>query len=241
MRVALGFVGALGLAAPAFAYVVAPVSIVRQFAQVEALDRVTPGPLVGRARVGGSTTDLTARLELSKTSCKSQVDLPGEKAVSTFAGGHVETEGTALPALEAFTALACPLLTLHDIPADEAEKAVQVFAKSIGVDYAVSSLSQLDGRVGLVVGARAHQLQRPQIWFDKVTSRPSRVIASHGGKLWDIRFLDGASIATNRQAPRVTAVWQGTEKHLEVHWMAVNPKAPAEAVPTTEMDEEGDD
>lgn len=239
-------VGALLLtslgASLAQAYVVDARSVFRRFAERQALDRVTAGALTGRAQLAGPGAtggrEVPVQVELSQTSpCRIRLELPEGTAMASYAGGRVIEEGAVVPALSALVALGCPLIGLHNLPASDAEVALMRLAGHLGVDVSTVSLSRLDRRASFVVGAHPRELDKPQLWFEKDTARPLRVVARSGGQTWDVRFEDPGSLATNRRAPRVAEVWRGAERLLSVRLMTADAEG-VQASPTGPEDGE---
>lgn len=236
----LASVGAgLLLAVPAGAYVANGHAILRRFAEAQSSLRASASPLIGTAQLNNSRDEWPARLEFTKGGgCRAQVRTQEGDAIVTRSGGRVSSQGASVPALEAFVTLACPLLSMRDVPADDAETTISQLAAGLGVDLNVSALSRVDDRVGYIVGARPRHADRPQLWFDKETDRPLRIIAQQNGQLWDIHLLDSASIATNRLAPRIVSVWLGSERQIELRLMAQSPRLTGHETPAAELEEE---
>src|SRR5690606_10704952 len=162
--------------------------VFKRYAAAQALDKTVSRPLVGRAVVedGGQQRHVQAQVQLKfPGECALTLELPERPATARTAGGRVTTEGANVPALEALAALGCPLATLKTVPAQQAEATLARMAKSLGVNTRVVSLRRINGRTAWVIGARALDESSPQMWFDKQTQRPVRVIASHGGATWD--------------------------------------------------------
>jgi hypothetical protein len=230
---------ALLVAVPAGAYVLSGHTILRRFAEAQATLHASASALVGTAHIHNGREDWPVRLDLTKGGgCRAQVGTPQGDAIMSRTNGRLSSQGASFPALEAFVELACPVLAMRDVPVDEADTTISQFAGALGVDMNVSALSLVDDRVGYIVGARPRQPQRPQLWFDKETDRPLRIIAQHSGQLWDIRLLDSDSIATNRLGPRIVNVWQGSERQLELRLMAANPRLSGHELPSAEIEEE---
>ncbi len=224
---------------PAAAYVLNGHAILRHFAEAQSSLHASASPLIGSAHIHNGREAWPVRIELTKGGgCRAQVGTQQGDAIVTRANGRISSQGASFPALEAFVALACPVLSMRDLSTDDAETSMEQFATSLGVDLNVSSLSRVDDRVGYIVGAHPRHPERPQLWFDKETDRPLRIIAQHDGQLWDIRLLDSASIATNRLAPRIATVWLGSERQIELRLMAANPKLTGHETPAAEIEEE---
>lgn len=208
------------------AYIIGAKSVFRRFAERQALDRASSGALIGRAGVvgaGGPEREAPVRIETTLPSrCELTLELPDGTTTGGFSGGRVTTSGPELPAVTAYLALGCPIATLKNVPAGDAETAVTRYATALGVDLATVSLSRLGRRPAYVVGARPQERDKAQLWFDKETSRPLRVIAKYQGELWDVRFEDPASPATGRRHPRIVQVYKGGQRQLGLRLMAAD-------------------
>ena len=232
----------LSAATVALAYVPGTKTVFRHFAEKQAFERVSAGTLLGYGVLMGSPVQAPLRMEMTfPGTCKTQVDFPTGRSGVTVTATKFSVEGAPPPPFEAFVALACPIEAMKNVPIVDAEAAIAKLATSWGIDQGVTSLSRLDRRAAFVVGARPRDLSKPQIWFDKDTSRPLRIIAKYGGKLWDIRFTDPGSIATSRRTARVADVWQGNERLLNMHFMSAEidkngPEAPPNDEDTSEED-----
>lgn len=215
-------------AAQAHAYVIPARSVFQRFAASQANDKSGTTRLTGRAVVddGGELQRVRAAVEV-RFPGECDISLEMERPVSvTLAKGRLAAPAPAVPALDALAALGCPLSTLKTVPAQTAEKSVAAIAKSLGVDTKVVSMQQLHGRTAWVVGARPLDVSSPQIWFDKRTNRPVRVIARHADATWDVRYSDVRSVATARKQPRVTEVWQGDRLRLSLRLMTAIDETP---------------
>ena len=66
--------------------------------------------------------------------------------------------------------------------------------KAYGIDTSVVALSRsFDQRPVYVIGARARDLEKPQLWMDKSTLLPVRVMITVEGKRYDMRYLEYGS------------------------------------------------
>jgi len=242
-RAALPAVAAVGLAsATAGAYVIGAPSVFRRFAEKQAFDPPAPVTLVGRAFLadpgaGGTETEVPIRMDLAGPSgCRAQLELPGGTATASMEKGKFA--GGSNPALDAAVALGCPLASLRGQPAVDVEARLAKTAAGMGIDATLVSLSRLGRRPAWIVGARPQDPERPQLWFDKESSRPVRVVGKVAGRLWDVRFLDPASLATRGTHPRIVEVWQGRDRLLAIHLMTTG--AEGAAAPRA-LDETGAD
>lgn len=222
----------------AHAHIIPSGSVARRFANAQAMDKVERTPLVGSAVVDD-------RGRQARGSVSGHVAFPGEcafaiegdvQAQARLSAGRVTADSQDVRALAAFVALGCPLTTLRAVPAQQAESALSRANKALGVDTRVVSLRRLNGRTAWAVGARARDSSSPQVWFDKQSQRPVRVIGSHDGALWDVRFRDPRSMATGRAFPRIVEVWQGERRVLALHLRTAGDKRGADDEPTDEGD-----
>lgn len=218
--------GVLCASGVAEAYLLNSRAVFRRFAERQALDHAKPGSLVGRALVqepvpNGREKDVPVKVEVAfPAQCTARLEFPDGVSQVSVARGKLTSEGTEFPALQAYAALGCPLATLKNMVAADAEVTLVKVAGTLGVDQGTVTLSRLGRRAAWVVGAKPQELSKPQLWFDKETSRPIRVIAKWAGQTWDIRFDDPAAIATGGRHPRVVEVWQGTQRQLSMRLMA---------------------
>jgi hypothetical protein len=226
-------------ALPALAVVPGTRSMLRQFADRQALDHIASGELSGQLTYPGKNGPTQVQLSVTfPDTCMAQAVLPEGRVSVSLTHGNVSTKGPPPPSFDALFGLACPLLVLRNVPAATAEERLSQTATGWGVDLSVTSLNLLEGRVAHVIGAKPGDLTHPQLWIDKSSDRPVRVIASRGGRLWDVRFKDPASIATNGIAPRVTELWQDGALVGSLHLLANEIKLPGAAPEESEDDAE---
>lgn len=247
MKRGLAFVAGLVvllIASQGHAYIIGARSVFRRFAEKQALDRVKSGVLTGRAvlpEAGGREREVPVVFEVSVPGgCRVKLELPEGDSVAVLDHGKLSHEGVEVPGLAALVALGCPLATMKNAPAADAEISLMRMAGGLGVDVKLVALSRLGRRPAYVIGARARDLERAQIWFDKETTRPLRVIARHGGEVWDVRYDDPVSRATGRVHPRISEVWLHGERVLALRLMSAGAAAPDVAVVPGAEGEEDD-
>lgn len=214
---------------PALAYVIPADSVFARFAAKQALEKIDGAPLAGRARLFVNGEEKRGQAQVlvdAPGQCVLSLELPETMAKATLAKGQVTTDGADVPALEALAALGCPLTTLKATPAQDAEARLRRMASTLGINTKVVSLRQFDGRPAWVVGAKPLDVSSPQIWFEKESNRPVRIIAVHDGVTWDVRFAGVRSLATGRRHPRVAEVWQGDRQVLSLRLMTAVDTAP---------------
>lgn len=217
-------------------------SAIRRFAEQQAGDRAGAAMLVGRATVGpAARLELPASLDLGGQACKWKLELAEGSATASLSGGKVSEEGPAMPALAALATLACPWLAIRALPADEADAVIGKQLTALGAAASTSSLARADRRVAVVIGARAGDRSRPQLWLDQETGRPVRVLGKVASQLWEARLLEPASIATGRRAPRVVEIWRGAERKLQIRLMTPQAEAVRDGTPVSPNDADDPD
>lgn len=105
--------------------------------------------------------------------------------------------------------------------------------QSLGIDYVTSSLGRFENRVSFVVGAIYPDVSKSQIWIDKETFRPIRLLLTGGndpdpGTHFEIRYLDWIETADIRY-PRQIAFYQSNRltRVIEVKKIQTDPIFPA--------------
>ncbi len=131
--------------------------------------------------------------------------------------------------------IADPLPTLlFPAGADLDQKLQRIVAqlKGLGVDTTVSALGRFNGTVCYIIGARSFEADRPQLWLDKETFLPLRLIhfPTHEGKKVrrELRWLEFGSSTTGEFFPRILEVWEAGKRseRAEVEKVEVNTKVP---------------
>lgn len=64
------------------------------------------------------------------------------------------------------------------------------WVQKLGVDLSIDTLQRAGSRVAYVFGAKAGEVEKPQIWLDKETLLPMRLIYKEGDKTWDLSFAE---------------------------------------------------
>jgi hypothetical protein len=148
----------------------------------------------------------------------------GEAAVTVDArvpaAVRAEDRGLGEGALE-LVQLACPLIAYRGQSPSEAAQGLRAALVQAGLppQLAPTSLSRLYDRVAVVLGASARQLDRPQLWLDKESNAPTRLLARVGERLDDLRLLQYGSPAAADWFPRDLELWRGDSSaaRFEVH------------------------
>ena len=65
--------------------------------------------------------------------------------------------------------------------------------RQLKVDIKRNTLSRIDGRIAVVLGAKNWERDRPQFWLDKDRYLPLRLMLRHGDSLVDITWKDWGS------------------------------------------------
>jgi hypothetical protein len=93
--------------------------------------------------------------------------------------------------------------------------AEQAFAnvQALGVNPEVTSFSRFDGRVAIVLGSKPWEVDKPQVWFDKDTLLPVRVVTFPRGAdglpvRLDVRYLGWGSPVGGNWYPASIEVWR---------------------------------
>lgn len=84
------------------------------------------------------------------------------------------------------------------------------FLRAYDIDDNVVSLSRLDKHVAYVIGAKAWETNKPQLWIDKDLFLPIRLITVDrgSGAVTDIRLLGVGEAITGQWYPQRIEVWQ---------------------------------
>jgi hypothetical protein len=99
---------------------------------------------------------------------------------------------------------------------------------TLGIDVTVSSLGKFDDRLALVIGAEFPDETVPQIWVDKETFQPQRLmIPSAGGDrsgILEIRYIDWQPIGKIWYPMQIEFIQDGTTvRTVEVSNYQINP------------------
>lgn len=99
---------------------------------------------------------------------------------------------------------------------------------NLGVDVTVSSLGKFDDRLALVVGAEFPDETVPQVWVDKDTFQPLRMIipAAHDNRtgILEIRYADWLQIGNTWYPMQIEFIQDGTlVRAVEVSNFQINP------------------
>ena len=164
------------------------------------------------------------RLELAPE----RVPLAERPAVSVRSGrvlGHRGLE-TVAPARALVEGL-CTLLGERTSGNPDPERAFAQGLAARGVALPDVALGRLAGRVSWVLGGRPQEA-RPQVWIDKQTFQPVRLVAPLGGAPHDLRLLDFGAPVGGDAFPRAAEVWTGNELELRfiVEKLTQNPRLP---------------
>lgn len=100
---------------------------------------------------------------------------------------------------------------------------------SLGVDISVSSLGKLEGLNAFVLGAEYPDESRPQVWIDKVTFHPLRMIipsdsSAYSTDFLEIRYSEWRKISKIWYPMRTEFIQDGiTVRAIEVNDYQINP------------------
>ena len=210
MRRALIALALAAAAAPALAFVLPTPALLGLFEERRDTHRFVGAEIEGVLTVfdaqGERTTAPARRRMVPGGVCR--VDL-GEGAPEAWAGqGALYDRGTlrpptepALLALAQLEALACPLLSATK--ASELKKLL----RALKVDTAFTGLSRQAGAPAYLIGARPWEGERPQLWLDKRTHLPVRLVGVAEGELAELRLIGYSEPATGEQHPGALELW----------------------------------
>jgi hypothetical protein len=175
----------------------------------------------------------TAALITVKTpgKCKLELTAPeqgeADRASVTSKNGKITGVRAleTLPAAEALITHLCSVLG-HKLGGADPERVILQAAQKLGVALETVSLGRFDGRIAYVVGAQPFEKERPQIWVDKATYQPARVIAQSGGLMVDTRLVGFGSPIGGDWFPRLIEVQAPPDTRLRflTEKVAANPK-----------------
>jgi hypothetical protein len=99
-------------------------------------------------------------------------------------------------------------------PASASAEQLLAALKALGINTEVTSFARFDGRVAILVGSKPWQTDQPQVWFDKDTLLPVRVVTfgkgSDGGPVKvDVRYLGWGSPVGGNWYPGSIEIWRG--------------------------------
>lgn len=143
------------------------------------------------------------------------------------------TEVSATGSVNAETDSFEPLVDLLMPRAQSVEAARTEFltlCQKLGVDLNVSTLGRLGTRVAYVLGAKPNETEKAQIWVDKDTFAPARVIYkdTYAGKagFWDIQFREFGARESGEAMPRVIERYFDGKliSHSEIEKVTNNPR-----------------
>ncbi len=100
---------------------------------------------------------------------------------------------------------------------------------ALGIDTSATSLGRYQDRVCYIIGARAWETEVSQLWLDKETFLPLRLILVDGKKRkQETRWLEFGSSVTGDWFPRVIEVLEGGKRveRAEVTKIELNKKVP---------------
>jgi len=155
---------------------------------------------------------------------------PQRPAVTVRAGRVSGVRGLQdVGAARALAEAVCALLA-DRITAGEPERDLAQRLAERGVDLQAVTIGRYNGRVVWIIGGGPHD-ERPQVWIDKQTFQPVRLIGPVAGAVQDVRFVDPGVPA--ERFPRTIEVWsQGQlEARFSAEAVTANPRLPDSAFP----------
>ena len=115
---------------------------------------------------------------------------------------------------------------------EDAQRRLLAVLKREGIDSSVVTLGRQKGTIAYVIGGKAQDLQVPQLWIEKETFLPLKLVLPRkvDGKLerLEVRWLEFGSSTTGEWFPRVLEIWRDGQRleRSEVTKVQVNKKVP---------------
>ncbi len=136
----------------------------------------------------------------------------GESVTIVDAGRRAETDAQGHTTVENIAA--DPLVDFL-LPRTQSSESVRAefigVCQRLNIDLSVNTMGRQGGRLAYVYGAKPSDKDKPQIWIDKDSMQPLRVIyaGTHGGKtgIWDLRLMEWNSREAGDAAPHFIERW----------------------------------
>lgn len=130
-----------------------------------------------------------------------------------------------VPAAVALAETVCVLLGLRPGGTDPGRSYAEALSR-LGVALGEVHLGRSEGRIAYVLGARPSE-KKPQLWVDKTTFQPARLVYARGGRpLAEVRLLDYGSPMGGDWFPRAAEIRGagGLEARFSTEKVVANPK-----------------
>jgi hypothetical protein len=128
------------------------------------------------------------------------------------------------------TDLTATLLMPRGKDDDESGAYLMDVLKAAGIDTHIVSLGRWEDKQAYVIGARTWEPEKPQLWLDKATSLPVRVILFDKAKkeLVEMRYIEFGSAIAGNHLPRVFETYRAGKlvRRAEVTQLKVNDDLP---------------
>ncbi len=240
----------LCLAAPAAAYLLPVQGVLKRMAQrredlaLQSLEVRGTFSLQGdAARAAAAATGLALTGSELTAPALVTIKLPGRCRLELAPAELAESERPAaiwkqgrisgargldrVPAAVALTEAVCVLLGQRSGGGDPGRFYAEALAR-LGVPLREVHLGRSEGRIDYVLGARPSE-KKPQVWVDKATFQPARLVyARGGGPLSEVRLLDYGSPMGGDWFPRAAEVHGagGLQLRFSTEKVVANPKVP---------------
>jgi hypothetical protein len=157
--------------------------------------------------------------------CRLELSPPGERLAVSQRGGAISGRRGLDGVVEAraLVAAACTLLTRSG-SAVESERHLARALAARGVSLSEVSFGHVDGGVAWVIGGKPRDA-RPEVWIDKLSFQPVRLVAPEPGGPIDVRLLGFGAPPGGEGFPRTIEVWRGEELALRFVAGKVKPGA----------------
>jgi len=205
------------LATPAHAYVLPTDYIVRLMLDAQAKHKISDVSLKLTADLKGEPQILTERLYLKSPE---RLRLVSEGESESL---YIEREGTrahgkagALTVLKSqptnlFATLKFPKGQKSN---ERIERLLEILTQA-GIDTSITALGRFERKPAYIVGARAFEPDKPQIWIHKDRLQPMKTVLFTGpgatGKRVEYRFLDYEGSPAGSWFPRIIEMWEDNQ------------------------------
>jgi hypothetical protein len=172
---------------------------------------------------GASRGDMPERTWLASpgpsgfSSLRRESDQAGGAVVELRVEGKLITRATGQPDKSqkaGVDVLADLIVAALPLDAGVAADKMIVAMKGLGVNTEVVSYARFDGRVAYLIGSKPWETDKAQVWFEKDTHLPLRLVTFQKGsdgalmKL-DVRYLGWSSPVGGSWYPQTIEIWRG--------------------------------
>lgn len=210
---------ALGAPAPARAYVLPADYLIKLLVEKRRGQRIEDLSIRMRTEREGRDGSFEEHLYLGQPAKARRVEENGDEKALIY----LEREGVVATGTEGSlrrrsgppSDLIATLLVPGTSELDAIAQRVLGLFKQLGIDTSITTYGRDEGDLVYIIGARAWEPDRPQVWLDKDTYLPVRLVVDRpeGGKKVreETRLLEYGSELTHEWFPRVIEVYRKNE------------------------------